>query len=407
MTEPHEWRDLRNLLDLATNRIESPHLAERAVVVARRRQAVGRGAMVAGSVALVVLVAVIGARLDRRLDSAPPAAPSTSSISSTASITSDPTTAPVSPSTENLQQGILQPKWDPRDVDALPAADDLASRLPEVVTPPESAPFLGDSPTDIAVLSVDRGSTVQLLAPDGSWRSVPAPDISAGASLSPAGSRLAIQTAKGIEVWSLSTGERRQLAFPAGFEPWDFTSTRWVDEQTLLLDDLAGGWLIDVETTSSRRVPFPTQHPYWWTLDADGALVEGADYGEPAVLRDWRSGDPEQVSMAGTGRLARPVASQSAVAGFIVEQGPIDGFAVAIADRSDLTPSAVLPVHDHEGNYSNWALGTVALGEDGTLLLWTAIPGRSATDGWRLVAWNPESGDLSVVTRATRVRCGR
>ncbi len=253
----------------------------------------------------------------------------------------------------------------------------------------------------VAVLSVDRGGTIQLLAPDGSWRSVPALDISAGAaSLSPAGSRLAIQTADGIEVWSLSAGERRQLAFPSGLKPWDFTSTRWVDERTLLLDDRAGGWLIDVETTSVKRVPFPTQHPYWWTLDADGALVEGADYAEPAVLTDWRSGDPREVSMAGTGRLARPVVSQSSVAGLIVEKGPVDGFAVAIADRSDLTPSAVLPVHDHEGNYSNWALGTVALREDGTLLLWTALPGDSANDGWRLVAWDSESGDLSIVTRS-------
>ncbi len=402
MTDNHDLPELHDLFVRTTDRVSSPNLAGRALAVARRRRAIAHGALVAGvaTVALVISLTQVG-----RFDSAPPLAPSTSSMPPTPSVTTQPTPSPSTPPTRpTLDPSLVQAQWDPRNVDDLPAAKATAPELPRVVTPPESAPLLAGSPLASAVLSVDRGSTIELMAPDGAWRSVPVPDqqrpAASPASLSPSGTRLAVPATEGVEVWDLPSGASTPLGLPHGFKQWDFTAVEWVDDQTLLFDDYAGGWLVDIGTGSFTRVPFPTQSTrYWWTLDADGTVVESADYSMPAVLTDWRGGEPHEVSMAATGRLLRPEVSRDSVVGMTLD-GAVEGFAVIAADRSDLAPRAVLPVRDHDGNYSNWALSTVTVRDDGTVLLWTAVPGPSAVDGWRLVAWEPRSGALSVVMRS-------
>ena len=59
---------------------------------------------------------------------------------------------------------------------------------------------------------------------------------------------------------------------------------------------------------------------------------------------------------------------------------------------------AVLPLRDHEANYSNWALGPVDVLDDGSVLIWVAVVGKD--DGWRLVAWDPETDNLGMVSRS-------
>lgn len=54
---------------------------------------------------------------------------------------------------------------------------------------------------------------------------------------------------------------------------------------------------------------------------------------------------------------------------------------------------------DTDANYSNWGLGPVALADDGTVLLRVAAIGRQV-DGFRLVAWDPATGGLSIVSTA-------
>ena len=263
-----------------------------------------------------------------------------------------------------------EPRWDPRDVDDLPdARDDVATLLPAVIDPPASVRPLAGAPVETGILTISRRRTVLVLSTDGSWRSIPVPERYAQASLSRGGTRLLFTQQDAVEVWDLTTGERRTIPFPDDLVPWDYTRAKWVDESTYLNDDHRGGWLVDITSCAARRVSHPTE--FVWAVDEDGTVVDGA------------------------GRIERLVATPGTLIGTTYDGGP---FRVVVADRSTLEPRAVLPLRDFEGNYSNWALGPVAVQDDGIVLLWIAVVGKD--DGWRLVAWDPETDDLSLVSRS-------
>jgi hypothetical protein len=287
--------------------------------------------------------------------------------------------------------------WDPRGVDDLPAADvSVAPLLPDVLVVPPSAPRLADRPLRAAVLTVREDDALYLLGVDGSWRSVPPPAPGDSAELTRDGTRLAVERPAGVDVWDLRSGEQTRWAAPRQHRPWDYTAWRWVDDDTLLLDDLRGGWKVDTLSGSADRVPYPLETSYYWTVDADGAVVESADWGHPSVLTDWAGGVQRSLAMAPTGRLATLRADADTVVGTSYELRP---FAVYVADRLDLTPRHVLPVLDHEGNYSNGGLSVLALLSDGTVLLRVSVFGGPEMS-WRLVAWDPRTDSLAVVTRA-------
>lgn len=290
------------------------------------------------------------------------------SPSSTVDAVSTPTPAPsAAPATARVEPSR---RWDPRDVDRLPAApDDVAPLVPAVIEPPVSARPLAEAPVRAAVLTVTHRRTVFVLAVDGTWRSIPVPERYAQASLAPAGTRLLFTKDSEVDVWDLTTGERATVPFPDRLVPWDFTRSKWLDETTLLLDDYRGGWLIDVTERSARRVPYPTR--FHWAVDSAGTVVERV------------------------GRLERLVVTTDRVIGTTYTDGR---FRVVVADRSTMAPRAVLPLRDFEGNYSNWALGPVAAQQDGTVIIWVAVVGKD--DGWRLVAWDPRTDDLSLVSRS-------
>jgi hypothetical protein len=173
--------------------------------------------------------------------------------------------------------------------------------------------------------------------------------------------------------------------------PGDLLRTKWIDESTLLLDDLVGGWIIDVNIASSRRVPYPTSTV--WTIDNGGVVVEGPDYEGVDVFTDWVSASPRRLDPAATGRLSRLVATSDTIVGTTYEHGP---FRVVVVDRSDLKQLAALPLRDFEGAYGNGGLQPVAVRDDGTVLIWVTVLG--AEFGLRLVAWDPGAGRLNLVT---------
>lgn len=315
-----------------------------------------------------------------------------------------PDTAPA-PSSPTVSTTAKEKPWDPRDVDDLPAAgDEVAPALVAQVDPPDEAPALGRRPMAAAVLSVDRrGGRIQLLGQDGSWRElrVPSPHGRLALSqveLSRDGTRLAALLDDGIEVWHLPTGTRTVLPLPAPFEPWDYSWISWVDDDSLLLDDLEGGWRIDTISGAADKTPYPTGMSFGWTVDDRGAVVEVSDPSEEDVLTDWGGGVRRRVDMSPTGHLSSLQVEGDTVVGTSFDHGD---FAVHVADRADLNPLHVLPVRDHEANYSNWALRTVDILDDGSVLLWVAVPSRNRdVDGWRIVSWDPASDDLEVVTRS-------
>jgi len=392
--------DLQTVLELATDEIRSPDLARTAVAAARRRRVRRRGlGGAAVAAALVTGVAVAPHLVDRGDDPVhEPIRRPSSAPTPTGAATTTPTGAPTPSGPSSAD---VQPEWDPRKVDALPAAPrGLAPALPDIVDPPSSAEALADSPVTSAVLSVRGESALMLLARDGSWRSVPLPAGEPSfVELTRDGTRLLLQTTEGVDVWDLPTGTVQSLPRPEGYEPSLSPSWSWVDDSTLLLDDAAGGWLVDAETGAAERVPYPEAGKYWWAIDPEGWLVESADFVDPAVLTDWKDGEPRSLDMRPIGRLASLVADSEVIVGTTYENGP---FSVVVAGRADLSPRAVLPLADPEANYSNGGLQVAALLDDGTVLLQVTVFLGGGHFSWRLVAWDPGSGALSLLTRGSQ-----
>lgn len=317
--------------------------------------------------------------------------------------TTDPLSAAPPRAEPPTETPEAEPRWDPRDVDDLPqAAEEVAPGLPAVVDLPDVAPLLEGKPMSAAVLSVDRrGGRIQLLGVDGGWRELRLPNRDgrqalSRVELSPDGTGLVALLDDGFELWDLPTGGRTTLPLPVGFEPWDFSWIDWVDDDALLLDDLEGGWRIDTITGAADRVPYPTGMSFGWTVDDRGAVVEVDGPSEGNMLTDWGRGVRRQIDMSPTGRLSSIQAKGDTITGTSYER---DGFAVYVADRLDLSPRHVLPLRDHHANYSNWALRTVGVLDDGSVLLWVGVPSRRPdVDGWRILRWVPTTDRLEIMT---------
>jgi hypothetical protein len=373
--------ELHDLLDRATDRVDSPHLAACALAGAQRRRTARRRMLAVGVSAVVVAaVAVAGQLSGPDGDHAPPVTPS-----------------PTTPATSNTPTSFLSAPWNPREVDDLtPAQADAFPALPAVVDPPPTAIPLADDPVDAAVQSMRGDRAILLLATDGTWRSVPSPSNGAyGAALSADGTRLAVDTETGVEAWDLATGESTAVPFPPDLlRPSEFRSWAWIDDSTLLLHNAgAGGWLVDVASGDATPVPYP-ENPLSWTVDADGAVVESADYLAPAQLIDWAGQEPRRVDLGadglGIGRLTSVHANADTVVG-------VSGATIVVIDRADMEPRAALRLVNPQDNYGSGKVPVVALLDDGTVLF--QIPVYADEFSWRLVAWSPQSGGFTLVTR--------
>jgi hypothetical protein len=381
--------ELHHLLDRATDGIESPRLEQVALRTARRRRVRRRGAAAAVVASALAVAVVVGTQLGaERTGGLPPAAPSRTPSPSPTS-TPEPTAK-------------VWPRWDPRDVDELPAEPGrIAPAVPDVIAPPSSSPLLADDPVAAAVLVVEQGGLAQVLGTDGGWRTVPIDGRYPLVTLSPDGTRLAVyyyfdnrtpEHDYGVTLYDLATGASSRLDPPAGFEPWDDTGWSFLDEETLLFTSGPQAYVVAADTGESEQTTLPSGLSR--TVDPEGSWLVSADFDQPNVLTDLAGGTPRVVSMDRTGRLSRIQADEDTVVGTTYDGRP---FNVVIADRETLTPRFRLPVLDFEGNYSNWGLGPVAIADDGTVLLRVAAIGRQV-DGFRLVAWEPRSGVLSIVS---------
>lgn len=381
--------ELHDLLAQATDRIESPRLEAVALQAARRRRTRRRGAGAAVVASALVVAVFIGTHAggDRR-GNPPPAAPSSQTP------TTDPT--PTRPASGEK----VWPRWDPRDVDQLPAApDEIAPALPDVIDPPASSPLLGDDPVSAAILAVLQDGVAQVLGTDGAWRTVPIDGRLPRVTLSPNGTRLAVDYYYwptnhdyGVTVYDLATGSSRALPPPVGFKPRDTTGWSFFDEDTMLFSSGPQAYFVVVDSGETEETIIPPGMST--TLDPAGNWLASADFHQPNLLTDYAGGTPREVSMDRTGRLSHILADEDTVVGTTYDD---QRYSVVVADRETLTPQFRLPVLDHDGNYSNWGLHPIAVDDDGTVILRVAAIGRQV-DGFRLVAWEPRSGELSIVS---------
>lgn len=402
MTDPDAVPGLHDVLERATDQLDAATpMAARALVGAARRRRLRRGLSVGGVVAVVAVVAVAGAAVVD--DSSDSTGPTTRSVT--------PPTEPAPTAEESaIDPTVIQERWDPRDVADLPVDVGVIPGLPAVIDPPRpgeppqtvdppaSARPLGDSPlTDYAVLAVRGREAISLLSAAGEWRSIAIPARSwTSVALSPGGQQVAVRVEGRTDVWAVLTGERSSIADPPGYRAIEYPGVGWVDEATLLLDDRAGGWQVDVASGDAERVAYPRPSAQASTLDPRGVMVQSTDFPDPPAVVDWAGGDPRTLPTPSLGHLVRIAASEAEIAGAAYDGRALRGFAVFVVDRASGVPRAVLPILDFEGNYSNWALGVEAVRGDGSVVLRIANVGTD-TSGSHLVRWEPDTGRLSVV----------
>ncbi|GAA5152046.1 hypothetical protein GCM10023340_31690 [Nocardioides marinquilinus] len=388
--DPH---DLHDLLAHATDAIERPHLAGTALREAHRRRVRRRGAA-AAFVASAAVVGVVATTLGGSLvaDPAPPPQ-GTPTPTGTPSGTPSPDDGRTGPAT--------WPTFDPRTApDLPPAPDDLAPALPRVVDPPASAPSVAQDPMPAAVVaSVDRDAgLVRLLGTDGRWRTQAVSQETPSAALSPSGTSLVVwdYVAYDASVVDLTTGEDRTVPppDPAAVGVLEAPNWLWLDDETLTTVGFDRSFVVDADTGTAERAPFDLGG-LSSAVDSDGAVMTSAQWTTPNVLTDWAGGEPREVSMERTGRLSYLAADDDGtVAGTSYDGRP---FAV-VADRRTLTPWALLPVRDRGAAYSNGGLSVLGLAEDDTVLLRVARLGTGDYAGFDVVAFDPGTGEVSLVS---------
>jgi|GEM_PF-3373481 len=369
--------ELSTVLHRATQSIDAPVLAARALRSAQRRRTRRRGAAAAVLSSALVVAVVVATQVGGGTSVAPPTSPSQTP------------TAPTSPGLSRTEG-----PWDPRTVDDLPPARaGLSPTVPAVIDPPESSPLLADDPIGAAVLVVEQGDVAQLLGVDGSWRTVPLDQRYPGLELSPDGRRLAISYVggdAGATLYDVTTGDSRVQPFPEGYQPFDFSYWTFADDDTLCLCGASEEiYLVDAVTGAAQRQAHGAD-----VFDPDGAAVEADCCVGPQVLTDWAGGSPREVDLQLIGRPSSISVGLDTVAATSYDPGPLE---VVLADRSTLSPRATLPVRDPQGAFGDGGLSVATITDDGTVLLRVAVLGRDG-DGFRVVAWDPALGTLSLVS---------
>ncbi|GAB3763620.1 hypothetical protein FB382_001154 [Nocardioides ginsengisegetis] len=396
MTEPQQDQNLYAVLDRATDAIapvDSPHHAAvsalaRARVVRNRR----RG-LVAGAVAAVAVVAVaLATSLPGADRSAPPIAP--------------PTTVPAMP------DSAVQDTWDPRDASQLPRR---STSLPADLDPPSDAADLPLDGPARAVLS-DGDRQLHLLGADGTWAAFDAPSGSSYVtSLSEDGTMLANAGPAGVFVTDVRDGTWRELGLPPGpASMWTGlgSSLVWVGDTRLLVRSPAAG-VATVAVDGNAKptaTTFDTAMVSGVAMDPGGTEVVFGIGRDGNVIREVADGAATRsLDADALERLSLPVASADRVVGTVSgiprDDRPTDHAGLVVLDRPSYVASAYLPI---AGTTYEPGVGIAGLGVDGVRpLAWldgsTVLLQHAPTFGepWQLVAWDVETGELSLVASGT------
>lgn len=386
--------DLHAVLDRATDGIDpadSPqHAAVSAMAGARAIRNRRRG-LVAGAVAAVAVVAVVLAVGVHGVDrSAPPVGP-----------------APTVPA---VPDSAVQATWDPKDAGDLPQRQSL---LPSEIAPraatTDPLPLAGGARLVLA----DEQEGLLLLGEDGTWASTEAPSGSAYvSSLSDDGTMLA--NAGNGELWvtDVRDGVWRQLDLPPGpASMWtglDVTLTWRDDTQLLLLN--GGGMLgiVDLDGSAASEAGINDSAHVTGVANApDGTELLFGTTREGAMIREVEDGGPTRTFEASAlGRFLTPVASDTRVGGVVSgiprEDRPTDHAGVLVLDRTGYAAQAYLPI---AGTKYTPGVGIAAVGANGVRpVAWldddTLLLDHSTSLGrpWSLVAWNVQTGELSLVS---------
>lgn len=392
MTDP----DLFAVLDRATDRIEPVDAPQHAAVSALNRARVvriRRRGMLAGAVAAAAVVAVVVAtslpgndRSDAPVDPAPSV-----------------------PTVPTVPDSAVQATWEPRNAADLPQRDSI---LPATIEPPTDAGQLPLSGAARLVLE-DGKAGLFLLGEDDTWAKAQAPSGSAyKSSLSDDGTMLANLGDGGLFVTDVSDGTWRRLELPRGpAGAWTGLDVRvqWRGNAQLVLSNYGMG--IAVVDVDGRGTPtadhFDTARIFGYTDAPDGVGLVFADGGNGAVIREVEGGAVKRsFSADALNHVWQPVATDGRVAGVVSgiprADRPTDHSGIVVLERDGYAAMSYLPIA--RTTYTPGA-DSVAFGVGGVRpIAWlddqTVLLTNAPTFGrpWSLVAWDVESGELSLVS---------
>jgi hypothetical protein len=285
------------------------------------------------------------------------------------------------------------------------------------VLPTEIAPRSGTTgPLPLAggarLVLADEQERLLLLGEDGTWASAEAPSGSAYvSSLSDDGTMLA--NAGNGELWvtDVRDGVWRQLDLPPGpafmWTGLDVTLT-WRDHTELLL--LNGGGLlgiVDLDGSGATDADInDTAHVTGVATVPDGTELLFGTTIEGQVIREVEDGGSTRTFVASAlGRFRAPLASDSRLAGLVSgiprDDRPTDHAGVLVLDRTGYAAQAYLPIAGTKytpgvgiAESANGVRPVAWLDDDTLLLDHSTSLGRP----WSLVAWDVETGELSLVS---------
>lgn len=377
---------LHDVLDRATDLIESPGLAAASLAEARRRRTRSRGLTSALASAAAVVVLVVATRVvagDPTTQDAP-ADPASSAS------TRMPVVAPAIP----LDR--IQPVWDPRGIEDLPVLD---------LGVPRVLPVGLDGEVDTAVALLDREDAALLVGRDG--RQAPL-DLPAGlaawrtVSLSPDGTRVAAVGVSGF-FWRELGGPWTRVDVPVSVLGQGIEVT-WIPggDAVVLRGDRAGV-RVDLGTGERRELGFLRGHVAWAPAP-DGSVVAGSGPAGASELseRDLEAGRVVSRTYLGPlENLQRPVVGDASIAAarantsFPDPPAADDRDGLIVLGRGSLATRAFLPVRDESSHYVDGGALTPRAWLDADTVLFSVVPKGAATA--YLVAWHVDTGELSRV----------
>jgi hypothetical protein len=378
--------DLRTLLELATDEVESPDLARTSLATAHRRRTRRRG-IVAGVAAAVAVggVIVVPRVVDERPDRTTPGEEMTPPTPTPSVDDGDPSTQPV---------------WDPERVPELPVRRTV---LPTSIAhgdnldpSPEQVPMTG------VVLATVDDSALYLLDPDGSWRMMPwssigvpyGPTDIARPSISSDGTRVAVARDAGILVVDVTTGETRTIAWPTKFAPPRDNPPGVVwqpGDEGFVVFDIDGTWLVN--DGGSREAPFQS---YAFAVDDTGPLVYVNNF-ERRTLVTW-AGDKvdDESPFVQCERMVASYPYVACTAGSLQSgrSGPV------VVDARSGEILAYAPIEDPNAAYSdNGGLTMLGFVDEDTVVMLVGGPAYTPqpSGARHLVTWDFRTGEFERV----------
>ncbi|MDQ4051611.1 MAG: hypothetical protein M3237_02785 [Actinomycetota bacterium] len=398
--------DLHQVLERATDAIDSPALAAGALDVALRRRVRVRGSVGVGAVALVVAAVVVGLQVAGSERTQPPL------------VTPPRTTETATPDAPLIDPDVVAPAWDPATVPSLPLDPHLA--LPQVLDPPANAPALENAPLGSAVAAMDTGDAVGFVSTDGSWRTVDHPEP----ALEPAYVRDTVAISAGGDVlvfagrtrlWWLDVreGEWRDVPYPQEMDlqaEWDMRLVL----RTSATVEISGyamverrsrlrTWAVELSTGTAELVPYLLDNTGFrgeTTVRLD--VVEGR-----RVLFQWTGTTLHRsLFVDAFHSLLYPVVGETSVAAarevssFHEPREVTEWDGLIAFDLVGGRTRAYLPVRDENAWYSRGGLMPVAWVSDDVAVI-RVIPkdsgGYEAGTAY-LATWNVETGALARVS---------